>query len=162
MQALKLLREQHPEKSFLYTIIGDGQEAAFYKKTAADLGLNDIVTFVGRKNESEIAEILSRTDALLMASDIETFGIPAVEALAAGVPVISTHCKGPESFLNKDCAEFCNVHDPADMAEAILRMYARRDSLNGAKIRAAAKPFDSAAVAALAVQIYEKALKNVK
>lgn len=162
LQALKLLREQHPEKSFLYTIIGDGQEEAFYKKAADELGLNDIVTFVGRKNESEIAEILSQTDALLMASDIETFGIPAVEALAAGVPVISTHCKGPESFLNKDCAEFCNVHDPADMAEAILRMYARRDSLNEAKIRAAAKPFDSAAVAALAVQIYEKALKSVK
>lgn len=85
LQALKLLREQHPEKSFLYTIVGDGQEEAFYKKAASELGLNDIVSFVGRKTESEIAEILSQTDALLMASDIETFGIPAVEALAAGV-----------------------------------------------------------------------------
>lgn len=85
MQALKLLWEQYPEKSFLYTIVGDGQEEAFYKKTASELGLNDIVSFVGRKTESEIAEILSQTDALLMASDIETFGIPAVEALAAGV-----------------------------------------------------------------------------
>lgn len=75
LQALKLLREQHPEKSFLYTIVGDGQEEAFYKKTASEFGLNDIVSFVGRKTESEIAEILSQTDALLMASDIETFGI---------------------------------------------------------------------------------------
>ena len=94
------------------------QEEAFYKKTASELGLNDIVSFVGRKTESEIAEILSQTDALLMASDIETFGIPAVEALATGVPVISTRCKGPESFLNDDCAEFCNVHDPKDMEDA--------------------------------------------
>ena len=98
---LEALREQHPEKSFLYTIVGDGQEEAFYKKTASELGLNDIVSFVGRKTESEIAEILSQTDALLMASDIETFGIPAVEALAAGVPVISTRCKGPESFFER-------------------------------------------------------------
>ena len=68
LPALKLLREQHPEKSFLYTIVGDGQEEAFYKKTASELGLNDIVSFVGCKTESEIAEILSQTDALLMAS----------------------------------------------------------------------------------------------
>ncbi len=58
LQALKLLWEQYPEKSFLYTIVGDGQEEAFYKKTASELGLNDIVSFVGRKTESEIAEIL--------------------------------------------------------------------------------------------------------
>lgn len=95
---LEALAGAIPGKSFLYTIVGDGQEEAFYKKTASALGLNDIVSFVGRKTESEIAEILSQTDALLMASDIETFGIPAVEALAAGVPVISTRCKGPESF----------------------------------------------------------------
>ena len=162
LQALKLLREQHPEKSFLYTIVGDGQEEAFYKKTASELGLNDIVSFVGRKTESEIAEILNQTDALLMASDIETFGIPAVEALAAGVPVISTRCKGPESFLNDDCAEFCNVHDPKDMEDAILRMAARSDTLDEAKIRAAAKPFDSVAVAERAVQIYREALENTK
>lgn len=162
LQALKLLREQHPEKSFLYTIVGDGQEEAFYKKTASELGLNDIVSFVGRKTESEIAEILSQTDALLMASDIETFGIPAVEALAAGVPVISTRCKGPESFLNDDCAEFCNVRDPKDMEDAILRMAARSDTLDEAKIRAAAKPFDSVAVAEHAVQIYREALENTK
>lgn len=162
LQALKLLREQHPEKSFLYTIVGDGQEEAFYKKTASELGLNDIVSFAGRKTESEIAEILSQTDALLMASDIETFGIPAVEALAAGVPVISTRCKGPESFLNDDCAEFCNVHDPKDMEDAILRMAARSDTLDEAKIRAAAKPFDSVAVAEHAVQIYREALENTK
>lgn len=162
LQALKLLREQYPEKSFLYTIVGDGQEEAFYKKAASELGLNDIVSFVGRKTESEIAEILSQTDALLMASDIETFGIPAVEALAAGVPVISTRCKGPESFLNDDCAEFCNVHDPKDMEDAILRMAARSDTLDEAKIRAAAKPFDSVAVAEHAVQIYREVLENTK
>lgn len=162
LQALKLLREQYPEKSFLYTIVGDGQEEAFYKETASELGLNDIVSFVGRKTESEIAEILSQTDALLMASDIETFGIPAVEALAAGVPVISTRCKGPESFLNDDCAEFCNVRDPKDMEDAILRMAARSDTLDEAKIRAAAKPFDSVAVAEHAVQIYREALENTK
>ena len=103
-----------------------------------------------------------QTDALLMASDIETFGIPAVEALAAGVPVISTRCKGPESFLNDDCAEFCNVRDPKDMEDAILRMAARSDTLDEAKIRAAAKPFDSVAVAEHAVQIYREALENTK
>ena len=64
--------------------------------------------------------------------------------------------------MNDDCAEFCNVHDPKDMADAILRMAARSDTLDEAKIRAAAKPFDSAAVAEHAVQIYREALENTK
>lgn len=64
--------------------------------------------------------------------------------------------------MNDDCAEFCNVHDPKDMEDAILRMAARSDTLDEAKIRAAAKPFDSVAVAEHAVQIYREALENTK
>lgn len=64
--------------------------------------------------------------------------------------------------MNDDCAEFCNVRDPKDMENAILRMAARSDTLDEAKIRAAAKPFDSVAVAEHAVQIYREALENTK
>ena len=107
----------------MYTIVGDGQEEAFYKKTASALGLNDIVSFVGRKTESEIAEILSQTDALLMASDIETFGIPAVEALAAGVPVISTDVGLiPEAFGPKQMQYVLRERSAKCLADAIRRL----------------------------------------
>ncbi len=156
LAALKILRDRKMIGPFLYTVVGDGQEAAFYQDTAEKLDLSACVRFVGRKNESEIAQILSKTDALLIASDVETFAIPAVEALAAGVPVISTRCKGPEGFLNETCAEFCNVHDPEDMARAILRMYHRIDRFDERKVRAVAAQFDSAAVAELALSVYKE------
>ena len=104
----------------------------------------------------------NQIDLYVCASLCEGTPNPVLEAMACGVPVISTRCKGPESFLNDDCAEFCNVRDPKDMEDAILRMAARSDTLDEAKIRAAAKPFDSVAVAEHAVQIYREALENTK
>ena len=152
--ALRMLRDRHALPDFLYTIVGDGYEMASYRAAAEKLQMTDCVSFVGQKSTAEIAEILSETDMLVMASDIETFGIPAVEALAAGVPVVCTRCKGPEGFLDESCAEFCPVHEPEKLAEAIERMYGRLDTLSEESIRAVAAQFDSANVAQRALELY--------
>ena len=158
--ALKLLQEKKDFPAFRYTVVGDGQYGDFYKNAVKELGMEDYVDFVGRKDSAEIAQILSHTDILLIPSLIETFGIPAIEALAAGVPVVSTRCCGPEGFLTPECSEMSNVNDPQGFADAIERMVHRLPTMNAQAVRAVAAQFDSEAVAKQAVGIYREIIKK--
>lgn len=160
IKAVKLLCEKNTDKKFKYTIVGEGQEEENFKALTKQLGMDGIIEFVGKKNAPEIAEILSVTDVLLMPSEIETFGIPAVEALAAGVPVVCTRCKGPEGFLYPECSEFCDVHDIDGMAEAVMRMYERdkNGEIDHEDIRKFADPFSAEAVANSAIGYYKDIL----
>ena len=161
-RALKLLRDTNALPPFRYTVVGDGDQKQRYMQAVEEMGMQDCVEFVGRKSREEIARILSSTDILLIASTVETFGIPAVEALAAGVPVVSTKCRGPEGFLTADCSELCDPEDAESMAQAILRMYERLGELDEGGIRAVATQFDGPSVAAQAAAIYRQVLSGEK
>lgn len=159
IRALRILRDKNALPEFQYTVVGDGYCAEQFEAASKEMQMDDCVRFVGRKNTDEIAQILAGTDILLVASDVETFCIPAVEGLAAGVPVVSTKCGGPEDFLTPECSELCEVDDPTSMADAILRMYNRLDSMDVDTIRQVALQFDGEAVANKAIAIYESVIK---
>jgi L-malate glycosyltransferase len=80
-------------------MVGDGPERAVAEKLCGDLGITDKVIFFG--NSSEIDQILCYSDLFLLPSETESFGLAALEAMACGVPVISSNSGGlPE--VNKD------------------------------------------------------------
>ena len=158
--ALRALREKQLLPPFTYTVVGDGSEEERFRRLAVECEMTDCVSFVGRKTKEEIAAILAESDVLLMASDIETFGIPAVEALAAGVPVVSTKCRGPEGFLTEACAELCDCGSPDALADAILRMVTRLSSIQPVVLRQTAAQFDAPSVAQTAVALYRKVLSD--
>ena len=80
-------------------MVGDGPERAAAETLARDLGMWHDVRFIGKQEPVE--EILSIADLFLMPSASETFGLAALEAMACGVPVVSTDIGGlPE--LNVD------------------------------------------------------------
>lgn len=159
VEALQILRTEGRIPDFHYTVVGDGYFRDTYYASVEENGMTDCVSFVGQKNHEEIAQLLSRSDILLMPSEIESFGIPAVEATAAGVPVVCTKCKGPEGFLTADAAEFCEVADPGSIADAIERMVHRLPDIDEAAVRAVAHQFDSTAVAEKAIGLYRQMLK---
>jgi glycosyltransferase involved in cell wall biosynthesis len=97
---------------------------------------------------------------LVLASNFETFGIPALEALAAGVPVVCTRCYGPETFLDSACAEMCEFENPEDLARAIKAMYERKGTFDEDALRAVAKNFGSEAIANRAFALYEELLQK--
>lgn len=63
----------------------------------AELGLDRVVKFIGFR--SDVARLLSAADAFLLTSHSEGFSLATVQAMAAGVPVVSTRCGGPEGIL---------------------------------------------------------------
>lgn len=160
LEALAKLRKDNKLPPFRYTVVGDGYLLEGYKENAREFGISDCVDFVGQKTHEEIAEILSKSDIMLVNSDRETFCIPAIEATAAGVPVVSTKCGGPEGFLPPEASELCEVGDADVLADAILRMVTRLPEIKEEEVRAVAKTFDGAAVAAQAIAYYEELLKK--
>ena len=160
IKALKILRDKNEIGKFEFTVVGNGEAEAIYRQAADDLNMNDVVKFVGRKTPEEASEYLSHADALVIASNIETFGIPAIEALAAGLPVVTTRCKGPEGFLDEKCAEFCEIENPEDLARAIKRMYDRKDSFDEDYLRSVAHRFGSESIANQAIGMYKELAGN--
>tara|TARA_B100000900_G_scaffold12846_1_gene10374 strand:- start:1762 stop:2883 length:1122 start_codon:yes stop_codon:yes gene_type:complete len=73
-------------------MIGDGPEKNKAEKKAKRLGIKDKVIFFGKS--TEVNKILSFSDLFLLPSEIESFGLSALEAMAAKVPVISSNTGG--------------------------------------------------------------------
>ncbi|MCR5862659.1 N-acetyl-alpha-D-glucosaminyl L-malate synthase BshA [Flavobacterium sp. J372] len=142
-------------------MVGDGPERAAAEKLCSELGISDKVIFFG--NSSEIDQILCYSDLFLLPSETESFGLAALEAMACGVPVISSNSGGlPE--VNKDgysgyMADVGDVESMAKKAIAILeddnRLYEFKS--NALKV---AQEFDIKNILPMYEQLYRKALKQ--
>ncbi len=97
MAALGRLRRKRAD--WRLDIVGEGQGRAEYERLAAAAGLDDVVTFHGRMTRSEVAEFMRGADLFVLPSRVETFSVPAAEALASGIPVLATRCGGPQEFI---------------------------------------------------------------
>lgn len=158
--ALKIIIEQKKKKNIHLNIVGDGYLMERYKNICNYLELNDYVTFYGRKTKEEIAEILTKNDIFVVGSLFETFCIPGVEALASGMPVVSTKCYGPEEYIDEKCGKLCEVDNPADMANAIIEVSGRLDTYDINYLRKVAEQFSYSSVCKQALKIYKKVIKK--
>ena len=103
------------------TIVGAGEEEPLLKQLVAERGLQDKTTFTGKLSREEIAGLFAESDFFMLCSEKETFGVVFIEAMAAGLPVVSTKNGGSEGFLNTDVGLLIN-DDIEDIAEAIEYM----------------------------------------
>jgi len=76
-------------RSVAFTIVGDGPERPALQARAAGLGLGALARFVGQVPPDGVAEALRRADAMIFSAEQEGFGLAAVEAISAGVPVVA-------------------------------------------------------------------------
>ena len=96
-------------------LVGDGPERSRAEHLCRELNMCDQVLFMG--NVKNPLEILSIADAFLLPSESESFGLAALEAMACGVPVISTNTGGlPEVNRHGVTGMMSNVGDVEDMA----------------------------------------------
>ncbi len=131
LRAIRLLANKRDD--FRYRIVGGGDEEASIKKCADDLGLGEVVTFVGRPGHSEVAAELRGADLFLLASYFEGFGRVLTEAQACRLPVVATAVGGiPEAVHAGESALLVPPHSPealADALEKILDDYSLRSSM---------------------------------
>jgi glycosyltransferase involved in cell wall biosynthesis len=102
-------------------MVGDGPERSAVIYRAEKLNVVDDVLFVGK--QANIADYLGVSDLFLLPSELESFGLAALEAQACEVPVIATRIGGiPEVVNDGESGYLSDVGDTAKMAEDALRL----------------------------------------
>lgn len=102
-------------------LVGDGPERPRAAELARTLGVEDRVAFLG--SFPRVEAIMAISDLFLLPSEQEAFGLAALEAMAAGVPVVATRAGGlPEVVVDGVTGLLVDVGDVDAMAEAALRI----------------------------------------
>jgi N-acetyl-alpha-D-glucosaminyl L-malate synthase BshA len=97
-------------------LLGDGPERSRAEQKCRELNITDHVTFVGNLKQPQ--ELLGIGDLFILPSESESFGLAALEAMAAGLPVISTNTGGlPEVNRHGVTGMMSNVGDIDDMVK---------------------------------------------
>lgn len=139
-------------------LLGDGPERPYVESICRDCVLCDNIKFLGKQEQME--DILPIADLFLLTSEYESFGLAALEAMAASVPIITTNAGGlPEININGYCGYMSNVGDVEDMTKNALEILKDDATLQQFKINALtqAKKFDIENI----VPVYEELYKKV-
>ena len=160
IEALKIIIEEKKIDNASLTVVGDGLDASYFKERCTSLNMDKYVTFVGKKNKKEIANLLNKHNIYVMSSEIETFGIPAIEAFASGIPVIATKCLGPEEFVDNKNGKLISIANPREMADAIIDVYNNYNKYDIKYLRSTANRYSADTVIDKAIKIYKKLLNK--
>ncbi len=116
VNAFLLINEKLPSKLLL---LGDGPERHAAESICRDCVAVNNIKFLGKQEQME--DILPLADLFLLTSEYESFGLAALEAMAAEVPVISTNAGGlPEINIQGETGYMTNVGDIADMRDKAI------------------------------------------
>ncbi len=141
-------------------MVGEGPEKEACEELCIKKGIKNKVVFLG--NSSEIGKILCFSDLFLLPSEKESFGLAALEAMASGVPVISSNAGGlPEVNKNGVSGYLSDVGNIDEMAKNAVSILSSEETLSTFKkqAREIARTFDTKKIVPLYEAVYEQAVK---
>jgi N-acetyl-alpha-D-glucosaminyl L-malate synthase BshA len=143
-------------------LVGDGPDRSCAEWLAHDLGIHDKINFLGKQDR--VNELLPLADLMLMPSELESFGLAALEAMACKVPAIATRVGGvPELIEDGVTGLLYPVGDIDAMAAGIISLLRDRDRLESMRDAArtvASTRFCSSLVVPHYVNYYEQVLNG--
>jgi glycosyltransferase involved in cell wall biosynthesis len=141
-------------------IAGDGPDRVALSRHAAELGIASRVEFPGQLSREDLRRLYARAHAFVLPSERESFGIAALEARAAGLPVIAMLASGARDFIRQG-VDGLLARDEAELTRAIARLaldapfraYVARHNASSPP------PYDWSDVAALHERFYAAAVE---
>ncbi len=141
-------------------LVGDGPDRSSAEWLAHDLGIHSRIHFLGKQDK--VNELLPLADLMLMPSELESFGLAALEAMACKVPAIATRVGGvPELIEDGVTGLLYSVGDVDAMAAGIIGLLKDRSRLEAMRENArktAQTHFCSSLVVPHYVKYYEQVL----
>jgi len=118
---LAIFERVHEKMPSKLLMIGDGPERQNAEDICRRLGICNDIRFLGKQDQME--EILNIADLFLLPSQYESFGLAALEAMACGVPVISSNAGGlPEINVHGKTGYLADVGDVDSMANFAVKI----------------------------------------
>jgi len=118
---IRILAEVRRHSNARLLMVGDGPERGPAQHLAAQLGVQQHVDFLGKQNQ--VARLIRLAHVLLMPSDMESFGLAALEAMSCGVPAIGTRVGGvPELITDGEDGFLEKVGDIAGQAARAVQL----------------------------------------
>lgn len=159
VKVFKLVNDEIPAKLLL---VGDGPDRLLAERTCRNLGIEDRVIFTGKIVGTE--RVMEMCDMFLLPSETESFGLAALEAMAVGVPVISSNTGGiPEVNQHGFSGYLSNVGDVEGMAQNAISILKTDEVLNRFKMNAKlrANEFELAKILPMYESLYQKVVEEV-
>ena len=141
-------------------LVGDGPDRSSAEWMAHDLQIQDKIHFMGK--QERVNELLPLADLMLMPSELESFGLAALEAMACKVPSIATRVGGVSELIDDGVTGLLypvgDVEDMANGAIGLLKERERLEAMREAGRQTAQKRFCSSLVVPQYVKYYEEVL----
>jgi N-acetyl-alpha-D-glucosaminyl L-malate synthase BshA len=143
-------------------MVGDGPERSAAEWLARDLGIHSRIHFLGK--QERVNALLPVADLMLMPSELESFGLAALEAMACKVPAIATRVGGvPELIDDGETGLLFPVGDVDAMAAGVIALLTDRnrfEAMREAARKTAQKRFCATLVVPQYVKYYESVLNQ--
>lgn len=149
------------KKNVKLVIVGHGSQFETLLKLIKKLDIENQVTLFGTATRKEVKELLHQSDAFVLSSKYETFGVVLIEALSCGLPVVSTKCGGPESIIKDEkLGLLCNV-DRNSLSKGLEKIHNQKSVYEKEYIRKVViDTFSEKAIILRLNEIYKKVIKS--
>jgi len=114
------IKQRYDDIKFM--IVGDGAVKKDLKKMAEEFGIKNNVIFTGLVDRTEIVGLYQASDIFIFASKTETQGLVAVEAMAAGNPVVAIKASGIEDMVKNNEDGFLTPESEEEFSESVLKI----------------------------------------
>ncbi len=166
LEALHALRESAPDllRRLHFMIVGgdlrdrSNREMTRLQTLSVKLGIDQLVSFVGAKEQSQLPRYYRAATAVIMPSDYESFGMVALEAMSSGTPVIASQVGGLQ-FLVRDQETGYHIptREPISLADCIIKLLSdsARTELMGESAARIAQDYAWPRIAQRLLQVFE-------
>ncbi|MGI9535091.1 MAG: glycosyltransferase family 4 protein [Thermodesulfobacteriota bacterium] len=132
VQAFKLICDEFPEINLL--IVGRGDYEGKLKKLVSELNIQEKVTFGGHLPDEKMIPLFKNAEFLAFPSLIEGFGLPLIEAMALGCPILASNIPVIEE-IGGDVYEKVNPHSVDDIARGMRNLLISKDNRERLRIK---------------------------